>query len=279
MMKTTLFAIILTASVFAQDFIPFIEKLDPEWRKEIASAGITREIEYIDTPGFDVKEGNLPEYFKSVLYDENGKVQFVAQKLLTDDNAAEYEFKYNDKGYLQDIIMNWTDNYGNPSKISYNFAYEESRLSYVAQFDDLYGNGGATMQWVYQYSVDGRPESIVVRYFSSDEIGLFAEIAKYYFDRRGRIFIYESEDSKVTYSYNEEGTLAETLKEAHEIAVRTVYTYDGSGNLVSKTETGDAAETFAIFTVNAKGFPEKSSMLIKMAGVSDHSVNYLYFYE
>lgn len=269
----------MVAGLFAQDFIPFVERLTPEWQKKISGAGITREIEYIDTPGFDVKEGNLPEYFKSVLYDENGKVQFVAQKLLTDDNAAEYEFKYNEKGDLQDIIMNWTDNYGNPSKISYNFAYEEGRLSYVAQFDDLNGNGGASMQWFYQYSIDGRPESIVVRYFSSDEIGLFAEIAKYYFDRRGRIFIYESEGSKVTYSYNDDGTLAQTLKEANEIAIRTVYTYDGNGNLISKSETGDAAETFENYTVNEQGFPEKSTTLIKMAGVSDHSVNYLYFYE
>lgn len=269
----------MVAGLLAQDFIPFVERLTPEWQKKISAAGITREIEYIDTPGFDVKEGNLPEYFKSVLYDENGKVQFVAQKLLTDDNAAEYEFKYNEKGDLQDIIMNWTDNYGNPSKISYNFAYEKGRLSYVAQFDDLNGNGGATMQWFYEYSIDGTPESIVVRYFSSDEIGLFAEIARYYFDRRGRIFIYESEDSKVTYSYNDDGTLAETLKEAHEIAIRTIYTYDGNGNLISKSETGDAAETVENYTVNEQGFPEKSTTLIKMAGVSDHSVNYLYFYE
>ncbi len=278
-MKTTLFLLILTASVFAQDFIPFHDKLTFEWQKKISAAGITREIEYIDTPGFDVKEGNLPEYFTSVLYDEKGKVQFVAQKLLTDDNAAEYEYKYNEKGQLQDIVMTWTDNAGNPSKIVYNFSYDEGRLSYVAQFDDINGNGGATMQWLYEYSIDGKPETIAVRYFPSDESGVFSEIAKYYFDRAGRIFIYQSEDTKVTYSYDAGGKLSETLKEAYQIAIRTVYTYDGNGNLVSKTETGDAAETFETITVNGSGFPEKSTTLIKMAGVSDHSVNYLYFYE
>lgn len=278
-MRSIIIAILMVTGVFAQDFIPFHEKLTPVWQNKIAKAGISREIEYIDTPGFDVKDGNLPSYFSTFVYDQNGKITFAAQKLQTDENASEYEFKYNEQGNIHEITMNWTDNFGNATKVMYSFTYDEGKLSYVALFNGLESSGGATLQWLYNYGTSGKPEEIVVKYFGSEESGLFTETGKYLFNEQGRIAAFKTDDSKVTYAYDKNGNLTETVNEVGEINIRTANTYDGNGNLIKSSTTGDAAETFDTYTLNANGFPEKKSTLIKMPGVPDETVNYLYYYE
>ncbi len=278
-MRSIIIAVLMVAGVLAQDFIPFHEKLTPEWQKKIAKAGISREIDYIDTPGFDVKDGDLPGYFSTFVYDQNGKLTFAAQKLQTDEKASEYEFKYGESGDLQEITMSWSDNFNNATKFVYSFTYDEGKLSYVARFDGIEEVGGATLQWLYVYGSNGKPTEITAKHFPSPESGMFDELGKYLFDSQGRIKSYISGDLKVSYSYDSRGNLSEVVKESGNIKIVTVNTYDKNGNLMKSSNTGDAAESFETYTINAQGFPEKKTTLIKMTGLPDETVNYLYYYE
>ncbi len=276
-MRTVLIALIIATGVFAQDFIPFNKKLTPEWQKKIVNAGITREIEYINTPGFDVKDGELPAAFVSAVYDEKGKLQFVAEKLKTEQYATEYEYLYDDKGYLESIEVKGKDNNGAPTKSVYSFVYEGKRLSYIAVFEDQ--KQGASVQWLYEYGSNGKLESITQKTFESEDSGLFNVAGTYFFDSYGRLSRTKFEADEVTYVYDSKGRLEKEVIDFLGVPSKVEYTYDVAGNLLKSAKTSDSYSSIETYTLDELGFPLSKTVVTKSEDMGDENDSYIYYYE
>ncbi len=275
-MKTVLIALLIVTGVFAQDFIPFNKKLTPEWQKKIVDAGITREIEYINTPGFDVKDGELPAAFVSIAYDDKGKVQFVAEKLKTEEYATEYEYLYNEKGYLENIEVTGKDMSGAPTKSVFNFVYEGKKLSYIAVYEDT--KQAASVQWLYEYGSNGNLAKITQRSFESEESAVYKVAGTYYFDSKGRLSSTKFEADEVTYVYDSKGHLAKKLVDFLGFKYQVEYTYDAAGNLLKCYNIGGngSSETYIL---DELGFPLSKTVITKSEYADDETDNYIFYYE
>jgi len=274
-MKHLTIMLLLTIQLFAQDFIPFSEKMTPEWQKKIKAAGVINEREYVVEKEL---EPNSFNYYVASVYDANGKLQSVSQKLRIDDHPGDYTYKWNSEGKPAEILYSWKSNDGSKVEHKYEFSYDAGKLSYIALYDVATGGSGAMKQWNYEYSNKGALARIVAKVFSHSESGEFSVMGTYEFDGKGRLSTYNSESSKITYSYNKDGKLDKKVFEASEIKIIDKYDYDKAGNLVKVSNTGDAATIVDDIKYNTSGLPILKKSLIKVYDLDDEIVEIHYSY-
>lgn len=274
-MRYLTLALLLTLQSFAQDFIPFSEKLTPEWQKKIKAAGVIYEKEYVVEKDI---ETNSNDYYVSSVYDTDGKLQSVSQKLRIDDHPGDYTYTWNSDGKLAEINFSWKSNDGSNAKQKYEFTYDEGKLRYIALYDIATGGSGAMRQWNYEYSPKGIVVKIEEKVFSSSESGEFSVVGSYEFDDKGRLSSYNTEFNKTTYSYNTNGKLDKKILDASDVKITEKYDYDKAGNLVKISNTGDAATIVVDIKYNASGLPILKKSLIKMYDLDDEIIEINYSY-
>ncbi len=274
-MKFLGIALLFTIQLFAQDFIPFSEKMTPEWQEKIKSAGVINEREYVVEKDL---EPNSYQYYVASVYDANGKLQSVSQKLRIDDHPGDYYYTWNSEGKLSEILYSWKSNEGSKVKYKYEFTYDAGKLSYIALYDIATGGSGAMKQWNYEYSEKGELIKIVEKNFTSSESGEFSVMGTYEFDTKGRLSSYNSEFNKTTYSYTKDGKLDKKVLEASDIKITDKYDYDKAGNLVKVSNTGDAATIIDDIKYNSSGLPILKKSLIKVYDLDDEIVEVHYSY-
>lgn len=261
--------------LLAQDFIPFSEKMTPEWQKKIKAAGVINEKEYVNEK--ELEPGSF-NYYVSSVYDVNGKLLSVSQKLRIDDHPGDYYYTWNSEGKLAEILYSWENNEGSKVKHKYEFTYDAGKLSYIALYDIATGGSGAIKQWNYEYSDNGTLVKILDKVFTSTESGEFSVMGTYKFDAKGRLSTYNSETSKITYSYNINGKLDKKVFEASEIMITDKYDYDEAGNLIKVSNSGDAATIVDDIKYNSSGLPILKKSLIKVLDLDDEIVEINYSY-
>ncbi|MBK7865749.1 MAG: hypothetical protein IPJ75_01425 [Ignavibacteriales bacterium] len=271
-----LITILLSAlPLLAQDFIPFSEKMTPEWQKKIKAAGVINEREYVVEKNL---EPNSYQYYVASVYDANGKLQSVSQKLRIDDHPGDYYYTWNSEGKLSEIFYSWKGNDGSKVKHKYEFTYDAGKLSYVALYDLTNGGSGAMRQWNYEYSNKGALARIVSKVFSHSESGEFSVMGTYEYDAKGRLSTFSSEFHKTTFSYTKDGKLDKKVLESSDIKITEKYDYDKAGNLVKISNTGDAASIFDEIKNNNSGLPILKKSLIKVHDLDDEIVEIHYSY-
>lgn len=274
-MKYFISMLLLTLSIFAQDFIPFSEKMTPEWQQKIKAAGVINEREYVVEKEL---EPNSFNYYIASVYDADGKLQSVSQKLRIDDHPGDYYYTWNSEGKLSEILYSWKSNDGSKVKHKYEFTYDAGKLSYIALYDIATGGSGAMKQWNYEYSNKGALVKILDKYFTYSESGEFSVMGTYEFDAKGRLSAFNSESSKTTYTYNEDGRCDKKVVEAFDIKITEKYDYDKAGNLVKVSNTGDAATIVDEIKYNSSGLPILKKSLIKVYDLDDEIVEVQYSY-
>lgn len=274
-MKFLGIALLFTIQLFTQDFIPFSEKMTPEWQKKIKAAGVINEREYVVERDF---ESGSYDYYITSVYDTNGKLQSVSQKLRIDDHPGDYIYTWNSEGKLSEIFYSWKSNDGAKVKHKYEFIYDAGKLSNIALYDIATGGPGAMKQWNYEYSEKGDLTNILDKFFTHSESGEFSVMGTYKFDTKGRLSSYNSESSNTTFSYNKDGKLDKKVVEAFDIKITEKYDYDTAGNLVQVSNTGDAATIVDDIKYNSSGLPILKKSLIKVYDLDDEIVEVHYSY-
>lgn len=275
-MKYFITLLFFSLPLFAQDFIPFYEKIAPEWQTKIKTAGVIEEREYIPELSTSVTPEN--DYYVASVYDKNGKLKSVSQKLMIDDSPSDYSYVWNSEGNLAEILYTWKDNEGKTSNQKYEFSYEGGKLNYVALYDMGSEGSGAMKQWLYVYAPSGNLERIEVKVFHHSESGAFSMLGYYNYDEKGRLSDYTTDFSKTTFVYNSSGKLDKKVTEASDIKITEKYEYDKAGNLIKVSNTGDAASIFDEIKYNASGLPILKKSLIKVSELDDETVKYHYSY-
>ncbi len=248
-MKKIFALLVLTTSLFAQDFIPYFDELQPEFAASMRANKIkTLTIEaFIANKDYEAVSSG--QNWKTIYeFNKDGKLVNATYSNADWQLTKKTEFAYNNAGEVQNIFETETTGSGDEaatSTITFFINRKAGKINFIDRFEkgNEHPDGAVTNKYLYSYDANGILTTVIDSSIADDYINP----STYYHYENGKLAKKTHPNYTVTYEYNKSGKAVKEFIEMMTATFVTTHDYDANGNLVSSMTDG---ETYAIELYN-----------------------------
>lgn len=282
MMKKLFVLIALTTSLFAQDFIPYFDELQPEFAARMKM----NSIKFMTVEAFKADNNHAPvsnESFWKETYEFNAEGKLVK---LTSFNTEwqltrKIEYAYNKAGEVQNIFETETTGTGNDAvttTVTFFINRKDGKINFIDRFEkgNQHPSGAVTNKYLYSYDDNG---ALAMVTDSSISDGNYTNPSAYYHYANGILVKKTHPNYTITYEFNKAGLPVKEFMEMLSSTYVTTKDYDAMGNLLVSLTEGEVFALEISNEIDPAGLvtTTKRTFTSKTGGTPEYEVNQ-YFY-
>lgn len=281
-MKRLFILLAFATSLFAQDFIPYFDEMEPAFAAKMKMNGI----KYLTIEAFKADNSFEPasneNIWKEIFeFNKEGKLLKVTSFNPEWQLTRKIEYAYNSAGEIQNIFETETTGSGDDvstTSVTLFINRKDGRINFIDRFEKGNENpgGAVTNKYLYSYNSDGELAMVTDSVIST---GAYSNPSAYYHYEAGLLVRKTHPNYTIVYEYDKIGLPVKETMEMLSSTYVTTKEYDGMANTLSSRMEGDAFALEEFNEIDENGLVTKTRRTFnpKPSGTPEYEVNQ-YFY-